>query len=204
MASITNGLSKHLQLGSMSSSKSQVLILPKKRAKCSHSLRKEASSLWRHSTIGRLHWISSLARIRAHAGKRFHPATRRVKAIIDSGELGTLTKIEVNFGIPGFFVKDSDIRMVYDLGGGAMMDMGCEFSHAVTRGSIALRCFPQATPCPCRVIWQMPSRERSSAQKPKFSRSSLELALVPPLRLPFPPREEAPPTAPRTALLRPF
>ncbi|KAH9052591.1 NAD-P-binding protein [Lactarius vividus] len=47
---------------------------------------------------------------------RFHPATRRVKAIIDSGELGTLTKIEVNFGIPGFFVKDNDIRMIYDLG----------------------------------------------------------------------------------------
>ncbi|KAH9163322.1 NAD-P-binding protein [Lactarius sanguifluus] len=51
---------------------------------------------------------------------RYHPATRRVKAIIDSGELGTLTKIEVNFGIPGFFVKDSDIRMVYDLGGYAV------------------------------------------------------------------------------------
>ncbi|KAH8979105.1 NAD-P-binding protein [Lactarius hatsudake] len=47
---------------------------------------------------------------------RYHPATRRVKAIIDSGELGTLTKIEAHFGIPGFFVKDSDIR-VYDLGG---------------------------------------------------------------------------------------
>ncbi|KAH9000095.1 NAD-P-binding protein [Lactarius akahatsu] len=56
---------------------------------------------------------------------RFHPATRRVKAIIDSGELGTLTKIEANLGLPGFFIKDSDIRMVYDLGGGAMMDMGC-------------------------------------------------------------------------------
>ncbi|KAH9004488.1 NAD-P-binding protein [Lactarius hatsudake] len=51
---------------------------------------------------------------------RFHPATRRVKAIIDSGELGTLTKIEANLGLPGFFVKDSDIRMVYDLGGYVM------------------------------------------------------------------------------------
>ncbi|KAI9448778.1 NAD-P-binding protein [Lactarius psammicola] len=56
---------------------------------------------------------------------RFHPATRRLKAIIDSGELGTLTKIEVPFGVPGIFIGDSDIRMVYDLGGGAMMDMGC-------------------------------------------------------------------------------
>ncbi|KAH9042291.1 NAD-P-binding protein [Lactarius hengduanensis] len=51
---------------------------------------------------------------------RFHPATRRVKTIIDSGELGTLTKIEANLGLPGFFVKDSDIRMVYDLGGYVM------------------------------------------------------------------------------------
>ncbi|KAF8262004.1 NAD(P)-binding protein [Lactarius quietus] len=56
---------------------------------------------------------------------RFHPATRRMKAIVDSGELGTLTKIEVSLGVPGFFVKDTDIRMIYDLGGGAMMDMGC-------------------------------------------------------------------------------
>jgi predicted dehydrogenase len=56
---------------------------------------------------------------------RFHPATRRMKAIVDSGELGTLTKIEVSLALPGFFIKDNDIRMVYDLGGGAMMDMGC-------------------------------------------------------------------------------
>ena len=58
---------------------------------------------------------------------RFHPATHRLKAIVDSGELGTLTKIEVSLAVPGFFVKDNDIRWVYDLGGGAMMDMGCEF-----------------------------------------------------------------------------
>lgn len=63
---------------------------------------------------------------------RFHPATRRVKAIIDSGELGTLTKIEANLGVPGFLIKDSDIRMVYDLGGGAMMDMGC-YSLSMSR-----------------------------------------------------------------------
>jgi predicted dehydrogenase len=57
----------------------------------------------------------------------FHPATRRVKEIVDSGELGTLTKIEASLALPGSFVKDSDIRMVYDLGGGSMMDLGCEF-----------------------------------------------------------------------------
>jgi hypothetical protein len=59
-----------------------------------------------------------------------------MKAIIDSGELGTLTKIEVNLGVPGFFIKDSDIRMVYDLGGGAMMDMGCKSHTGIpSRGS---------------------------------------------------------------------
>ncbi len=58
---------------------------------------------------------------------RFHPATRRLKEIVDSGELGTLTKIDANFAIPSGFVKDNDIRMVYDLGGGVMMDLGCEF-----------------------------------------------------------------------------
>ena len=57
-----------------------------------------------------------------------------MKAIVDSGELGTLTKIEVNFSFPRFFVKDNDIRMVYDLGGGAMMDMGCEFLPALSQG----------------------------------------------------------------------
>ena len=57
----------------------------------------------------------------------FHPATRRLKEIVDSGEIGTLTKIEASLCIPSGFIKDSDIRMVYDLGGGVMMDMGCEF-----------------------------------------------------------------------------
>ncbi|KAH9967538.1 NAD-P-binding protein [Russula dissimulans] len=56
---------------------------------------------------------------------RFHPAIRRVKEIVDSGELGTPTKIEATLALPSGFVKDNDIRMVYDLGGGAMMDLGC-------------------------------------------------------------------------------
>ncbi|KAI9459028.1 NAD-P-binding protein [Russula earlei] len=56
---------------------------------------------------------------------RFHPATGRVKEIVDSGELGTPTKIEVTLGIPSGFIKDTDCRMEYGLGGGAMMDLGC-------------------------------------------------------------------------------
>jgi predicted dehydrogenase len=58
---------------------------------------------------------------------RFHPAAHRLKEIVDSGELGTLTKIEASLAVPSGFIKDDDIRMVYDLGGGALMDMGCEF-----------------------------------------------------------------------------
>ena len=62
-----------------------------------------------------------------HMVGRFHPATRRLKEIVDSGELGILTKIEANLAVGPGFIKDNDIRMVYDLGGGVMMDMGCEF-----------------------------------------------------------------------------
>jgi predicted dehydrogenase len=50
-----------------------------------------------------------------------------VKEIVDSGELGTITKIEASLAVPHLFIKDGDIRMKYELGGGAMMDMGCEF-----------------------------------------------------------------------------
>ena len=62
-----------------------------------------------------------------HIPDRFHPATRRLKEIVDSGELGTITKIDASLAVPHIFVKDGDIRLVYELGGGAMMDMGCEF-----------------------------------------------------------------------------
>ncbi|KAF8473625.1 NAD-P-binding protein [Russula ochroleuca] len=63
---------------------------------------------------------------------RFHPATRRLKEIVDSGEIGTLTKIEASLAIPSGFVKDGNIRMVYELGGGVMMDMGC-YTLSVSR-----------------------------------------------------------------------
>jgi predicted dehydrogenase len=50
-----------------------------------------------------------------------------VKEIVDSGELGTITKIEASLAFPANpFLSDDDIRLKYDLGGGAMMDLGCE------------------------------------------------------------------------------
>jgi predicted dehydrogenase len=66
----------------------------------------------------------------------FHPATRRLKEIVDSGEIGTLTKIEASLAVPSGFIKEGDIRMVYDLGGGVMMDMGCEFDGTIFPASL--------------------------------------------------------------------
>jgi len=57
---------------------------------------------------------------------RFHPALRRAKAIIDSGELGVVKNLDVKLTIPKGLIKDGDIRWDYALGGGAFMDMGCE------------------------------------------------------------------------------
>lgn len=58
---------------------------------------------------------------------RFHPAIQRVRAIIDSGELGTIKEVNVTLALPkGIIGSDNDIRMNYDLGGGAMMDLGCQ------------------------------------------------------------------------------
>ncbi|KAG2065300.1 NAD(P)-binding protein [Suillus decipiens] len=57
---------------------------------------------------------------------RFHPAIQRVRAIIDSGELGAIKEVDATLALPkGLPVKDNGIRMNYDLGGGAMMDCGC-------------------------------------------------------------------------------
>ncbi len=56
---------------------------------------------------------------------RFHPAIQRVKAIIDSGELGAIKHIDARLAIPAGKFKAGDIRYEYDLGGGGLMDMGC-------------------------------------------------------------------------------
>lgn len=58
---------------------------------------------------------------------RFHPAIQRAKAILDSGELGAVKSLEVSLMGPKGILADSDIRFDYNLGGGALMDMGCKF-----------------------------------------------------------------------------
>ena len=120
---------------------------------------------------------------------RFHPATRRLKEIVDSGELGILTKVEANLAVGSSFIKDNDIRMVYDLGGGAMMDMGCEFYSTISPCISRFYC-PQATHCPCRGTCQVPIPQRSSVPSQTHLQSSLRLIPPLPLRLLFPLREE--------------
>ncbi|KAI0060731.1 NAD-P-binding protein [Artomyces pyxidatus] len=56
---------------------------------------------------------------------RFHPAVRRAKEIVSSGELGEITRIETSMSVPVGIIKANDIRLQYNLGGGALMDMGC-------------------------------------------------------------------------------
>jgi predicted dehydrogenase len=54
---------------------------------------------------------------------RYHPLARRMKEIVDSGELGAIRHIEAHMCIP--LVRPGDIRYRLDLAGGATMDVGC-------------------------------------------------------------------------------
>jgi predicted dehydrogenase len=54
---------------------------------------------------------------------RYHPLAARMKAILDSGEIGAVRDIEVHMCIP--LLRPGDIRFRYDLAGGATMDVGC-------------------------------------------------------------------------------
>ncbi len=58
---------------------------------------------------------------------RYHPLAARMKAVVDSGELGTIRHIETAMCIPLPFPRD--IRYRYDLAGGAAMDVGCYTIH---------------------------------------------------------------------------
>jgi len=61
---------------------------------------------------------------------RHHPALARFKQIVDSGEIGKLKHVTAAMELGGMF-GDDNIRFNYDLGGGALMDLGCEYlTHA--------------------------------------------------------------------------
>ena len=54
---------------------------------------------------------------------RYHPLARRMKEVIAGGEIGALRRMEVAFLTP--MLRRDDIRLHYELGGGALMDLGC-------------------------------------------------------------------------------
>ncbi|MFE9444717.1 Gfo/Idh/MocA family protein [Streptomyces sp. NPDC006602] len=59
----------------------------------------------------------------------FHPVTRRLHELLESGELGELRRVETMVAIPA--PDDSDPRWSLPLAGGAVMDLGCYSLHAV-------------------------------------------------------------------------
>ena len=58
---------------------------------------------------------------------RYHPLAQRMRDIVDSGELGTIRRVETSLCFP--LPKFSDIRYQYDLAGGATMDVGTYTVH---------------------------------------------------------------------------
>ncbi|MBP8532256.1 Gfo/Idh/MocA family protein [Streptomyces sp. MK37H] len=59
----------------------------------------------------------------------FHPVTRRLHELLDSGELGDPRHIEAMVAMPA--PPDSDVRWSLPLAGGALMDLGCYSLHAL-------------------------------------------------------------------------
>lgn len=53
---------------------------------------------------------------------RFHPMAQKVKELIDTGEIGELKIVRSCFNTT---IKPNDIRYSKELGGGAMLDLGC-------------------------------------------------------------------------------
>lgn len=72
-----------------------------------------------------------MAQAAEHAGKllvegmhyRHHPYAAAVRDVLDSGALGAIQHIEAALCVP--ILRRSDIRYQYELGGGALMDLGC-------------------------------------------------------------------------------
>jgi predicted dehydrogenase len=58
---------------------------------------------------------------------RYHPLADRMREIVESGELGTIRRVEAALCFP--LPKFSDIRYQYDLAGGATMDVGSYTVH---------------------------------------------------------------------------
>jgi predicted dehydrogenase len=56
---------------------------------------------------------------------RHHPVADRIRDIVGSGALGALRSVEARFLVPPRWVGPENIRLRFELGGGAAMDPGC-------------------------------------------------------------------------------
>jgi predicted dehydrogenase len=61
----------------------------------------------------------------------FHPVTRRALELAGDGTLGDITHVEVRMAMPE--PSESDPRWSLELGGGALMDLGCYGLHVMRR-----------------------------------------------------------------------
>jgi predicted dehydrogenase len=58
----------------------------------------------------------------------YHPVFQRLLAIVKSGEIGEVIKVESSLLIP--MPEKEDLRLKFDLAGGSMMDVGCYALHS--------------------------------------------------------------------------
>ncbi len=56
---------------------------------------------------------------------RYHPYADQIRAVLDSGVLGRLDRIDAVFDIPDGAIGRDDIRWDLSIGGGSTMDLGC-------------------------------------------------------------------------------
>jgi predicted dehydrogenase len=58
----------------------------------------------------------------------YHPVFQRALAVLKSGEIGEVIKVESALLIP--MPKPGDLRLQFELAGGSMMDVGCYAIHS--------------------------------------------------------------------------
>lgn len=74
---------------------------------------------------------------------RYHPVMDRMVELATSGEIGTLTHVDIVMGFP--LTRPEDPRWNFDLAGGSLMDVGCYAIHALRTLSDALGGSPAVT-----------------------------------------------------------
>ncbi len=72
---------------------------------------------------------------------RYHPVMDRMVELATSGELGTISHVDIVMGFP--LTRPDDPRWNFDLAGGSLMDVGCYAVHAIRTLSSALDGSPE-------------------------------------------------------------